>query len=112
MIDLSVDKSGDSGTLTLSGSITIQHAAQLKESLLEGVSAAKRLVIDLSEMDRADLSAIQLLCAAHRSLNDKGKPLTVAGTIPEAWHNAVKESGYTGCMNTDDTTGLWTGEGN
>ncbi|MBF0140705.1 MAG: STAS domain-containing protein [Magnetococcales bacterium] len=111
MIDLSVDDAGDAGTLTLSGGITIQHAAQLKDTLLEGISAAKGLVIDLSEVDRVDLSAIQLLFAAHRGLNDKGKSLTVAGTIPEAWHNAVKESGYSGSMNADDTTGLWTGEG-
>ncbi|MBF0110918.1 MAG: STAS domain-containing protein [Magnetococcales bacterium] len=111
MIDLSVNDTGDTGTLILSGSITIQHASQLKEALLEGISAAKRLLINLGDVERADLATIQLIYAAHRSLIDKGKALEVDGPIPDAWHAAVRESGYAGCFNTNDNSGLWTGEG-
>ncbi|HIJ82862.1 MAG: anti-sigma-factor antagonist [Magnetococcales bacterium] len=112
MIDFSVNDSGDTGTLVLSGGVTIQHAVQLKETLLEGISVAKRLVVNLSDLEKADLTAVQLLCAAHRSLNDKGKSLDIEGNIADAWHSAVKDSGYTGCINTNDRSGLWTGEGN
>ncbi|MBF0147017.1 MAG: STAS domain-containing protein [Magnetococcales bacterium] len=112
MIDLSVDNSGETCTLILSGSITIQHATQLKEALLEGISAAKRLMVNLSDLERTDLAVIQLIYAAHRSLMEKGKTLEVEGAIPEAWYATIKEAGYSGCINTNDNCGLWTGEGN
>ncbi|MBF0603293.1 MAG: STAS domain-containing protein [Nitrospirae bacterium] len=111
MIDLSVSDSGDVGKLVLSGSVGIQHAAQLKESLLEGISAAKQFVLNVSSLERADLAVIQLIFAAHRSLVDQGKTLNIDGKIPDAWHSAVKDSGYVGCLNTKDNNGLWTGEG-
>ena len=111
MIDLSVSDSGDVGKLVLSGSVGIQHAAQLKESLLEGISAAKQVVLNVSDLERADLAVIQLIFAAQRSLADKGKTLDIDGKISEAWHSAVKDSGYVGCLNTKDNNGLWTGEG-
>lgn len=112
MIDLSVNDSGDTGTLILSGSLTIQHAAQLKETLLEGISSVRRLLINLSDLERADLATIQLLFAAHRTLKEKNKVLDIEGNLPEAWRSAVKDSGYSGCMGENDNSGLWTGEGN
>lgn len=111
MIDLSVTDSGETSKLVLSGSVGIQHAAQLKETLLEGISAAKQFILNVSDLERADLATIQLVFAAHRGLANGGKNLNVEGKISDAWHSAVKDSGFVGCLNTNDNNGLWTGEG-
>ena len=112
MIDFSVDESSSTGTLTLSGDISIQFASALKETLLEGISKTESLVFNLEQVDRIDLSTVQLLCAAHRSLINSKKVLVVAGAIPNAIKETIAESGYTGCMGDGDTTGLWSEERN
>ncbi|MBF0448521.1 MAG: STAS domain-containing protein [Magnetococcales bacterium] len=112
MIDFSMDDSGSAGTLTLSGDLTIQHATTLKETLLEGVSTAETMVINMEQVERIDLSTIQLLCAAHRALKKANKKIVLAGTVPNAVRATILESGYAGCIGDGDTSGLWTEERN
>jgi anti-anti-sigma factor len=112
MIDFSIDESSSTGTLTLSGDLTIQHASTLKETLLEGISNAQSLVINLEQVERMDLSTVQLLCAANRALQKADKNLVVAGAIPSAVKDTILESGYAGCMGDGDSSVLWTEESN
>jgi hypothetical protein len=58
----------------------------------------------------ADLSFLQLLCAAHKSAVRRGKTLTIAGAVPEDIRQKVKETGMTGnksCGNDLGRSCLW-----
>ena len=112
MIDFSMDDSGTNGTLLLSGSLTIQQALPLKETLLRAVGEVNQLAVNLEHVEGMDLTALQLLCAAHRDLVKRGKKVTREGTIPEIVHRIVRESGFSGCVGGDDDIGLWTGASN
>ena len=112
MIDFSLDDSGASGTLLLSGSLTIQQALPLKETLLRAVGEVNQLKINLEHVEGMDLTALQLLCAAHRDWIRNGKKVTREGAIPEIVHRIVRESGFSGCVGDDDDIGLWTGASN
>lgn len=111
MIDFSINESGNTGTLTLAGSVTIQHASQLKETLLEGLGAVENFVLDLREVERVDLATIQLLCAAHRRLKKNGKIMVLEGGVPGSFGEIVRESGFVKCAGKGDNSGLWTGDG-
>ncbi|MEO5331097.1 MAG: STAS domain-containing protein [Magnetococcus sp. YQC-5] len=108
MIDFHVDNSGI-GTLVLSGSLTIQQALSLQEILLQAVGEGNQLAINVEQVETLDLTALQLLCAAHRSLIKNGKKVTREGAIPEIVHRIVRESGFLGCLDTGDDIGLWMG---
>ncbi|MBF0183402.1 MAG: STAS domain-containing protein [Magnetococcales bacterium] len=112
MIDFSVDESGTSGTLLLSGSLTIQHALALKEALVRAGSEVKQVVINLDQVSSLDLTALQLLCAAHRDWIKAGKKITREGNVPDIVNRVVRESGFVGCSAGNDAIGLWTGASN
>lgn len=107
MIDFAIDESSSTGTVTLSGDITIQHAVTLKETLLEGISKTSSLVLNLEQVERVDLATIQVLCAAHRAITKKEKNLVVAGSVPANVRETIKEAGYADCMGEQDTSRLW-----
>lgn len=112
MIEFSLDDTGTTGTLVLSGSLTIQHAQPLKEVLLRAVGEVDRLVINMEQVEAMDLTALQLLCAAHRNLIQHEKVLDLDGAIPEIVSQSVRESGFVDCTSGDDNSGIWKGETN
>lgn len=111
MIEFSLDDSGGTGTLVLSGSLTIQNAQPLKDALMKAVST-DRLVMNMEQVEAIDLTAIQLLCIAHRNLITNGKTLDLVGIIPDIIKESVWEAGFLDCTSGNDSIGLWTGEKN
>jgi anti-anti-sigma factor len=108
MIDFSIDESSSTGTMILSGDVIIQSATQLREALLEGITDTATLVLNLEQVEKIDLSTVQLLCATHRALTKAGKTLLVIGTIPTTVKETLADAGYGGCMGDTDSSGLWT----
>lgn len=112
MIDFSLSSSGGGGALLLSGALTIQHAVPLQEALVRATNEADPLTINLEQVDNMDLTALQLLCAAHRAWQEQGKEISRMGTVPEVVSRIIRESGFSGCVVSDDALGLWTGSSN
>ncbi|MBF0399887.1 MAG: STAS domain-containing protein [Magnetococcales bacterium] len=108
-MEFSRDDNGDAGHLVLSGALTIQQALPLKELLLRAGGEVKNLTINLEQVERVDLTALQLLCAAHRDWIKRGKHCTLQGNIPEIFRRVVQEAGFTGCAGDGDDMRLWTG---
>ncbi|MBF0155065.1 MAG: STAS domain-containing protein [Magnetococcales bacterium] len=108
MYTLTVEDSG-TGTLTLTGDLTIQHAQELKESLLEATLQSMHLNLNFKDVERVDLAGLQLLCAAHRSLLGRKKTLAVVSQVPDSLKEAVKAAGFDRCIDQDDPSGLWRG---
>ncbi|MEG3638402.1 STAS domain-containing protein [Magnetococcus sp. PR-3] len=104
MFQLSAD--GANATLTLDGDLTIQQAAELKESCVNAVQNSENLALNISGVTRVDLAGIQLICAMHRALVDGGKHLTIQGEVPEAFRETVRIAGFQACVASDQTQ-LW-----
>lgn len=105
----SFQQSGDTGALAVSGALTIEDAAELKSVLVDALAVSSRLVLDLAEVEAADLCCLQLLCSAHRSAVRAGRSLELrnAGV---GFTACLRETGYArhlGCLNAMCPECLW-----
>lgn len=66
--------------LKLSGELTLDSATELKEALKQALKAAPEIIIELDSNAEADLSCLQLFCAAHQTALSQGLKLSL---IPE-----------------------------
>lgn len=104
--------SGETGTLTAGGSLTIEHAEELKAVIVEALASSAHLVVDLSAAEAIDLCCLQLLCSAHRTAVKDGKSIVLANT-GEVFADVVRETGYlrhVGCMPDSGHGCLWAGK--
>ena len=85
--------SNEENVLTLKGELSISHAARLKAELIQALDAAPRIVIDVNAVTDVDLSALQLLCAAHKSALAKGKQLILSPDLPETLTRQIQKAG-------------------
>ncbi len=72
MSDLSVKimaAPGDpaAAVMTVTGPMTVQYAAELRDRLLEVVAGGRGVTVDLSGVTDIDVAGFQLLCAASRT---------------------------------------------
>lgn len=85
---------GDRGVLALSGDFTVAEAAGLKESLAHALAACQDVAVDLSGVERIDLTFLQLLRAAHVTQVQRGKVLDCLGGMPRAVADAADRAGF------------------
>jgi anti-anti-sigma factor len=70
--------------LRAEGTLSIQDASGLRECLLEALSSATTLLIDLSEVQSVDLACLQVFCSAHKTYSQAQKGIRITGDLPEA----------------------------
>ena len=70
-------KDGIEGTLSLHGELTIGYIKEGKGVILEALQGVDTLHLDMQAIDEADVSLIQLICAAHRECSLLGKKITL-----------------------------------
>ena len=74
-----LERTAETGRLFLSGSFRVEDARQMKQGLLEALTACSRLVIDMADVVSADLTFYQLVCSARRSAALRGSVLETTG---------------------------------
>jgi len=79
--------------VTLAGSQTIREAADTAEILRAAVVQGDDLCIDCGGVDEADITFVQLVMAARKSLEAKGKTLTLAAKAEGAVLAALDAAG-------------------
>jgi len=92
--DLKFDAVSGSACLKLGGSLTIQHAAELKKVLVEASEGVDSMRLDLDEVAVFDLSSIQLLYACHQAMVGCGRSLQLSGECPTLFREAVERAGF------------------
>ena len=66
---LSVDKTGDACVVKLAGELDLYNAPQVRDALVQACSdSPERVVVDLSEVDFIDSTALGVLIEARRHL--------------------------------------------
>lgn len=68
--------------LTVIGDLTIYHAIEIKQHLIEGVRADAVVELDLSHVGEIDTSGFQLLALAKRESLELGHALRIIGHSP------------------------------
>lgn len=82
-------------TLALGNKLKVEQAAKLKTSIRDAFETTDHLVLDAAAVEAADLSFIQLICAAHRLAVGSGKRLSWAGPMPSAVIELIETAGVT-----------------
>ncbi len=68
MIEISVGQEPNKQIVNVSGSLTVEHAVELKAAVQDALTGlADSVVLSLGEVTSVDLSFFQVLCSAHRT---------------------------------------------
>jgi len=110
---VAVAPGGAETSVTVTGRMTIEYAAQIKESLLAALCTADRVVLDLHGVADIDLIGLQFVCALHRSTTAKGTSAVVRGMESSAVRAIMRAAGFEckGRCSDGATTCLWHGGG-
>uniref|UniRef100_B8DPA7 Putative CheA signal transduction histidine kinase n=1 Tax=Nitratidesulfovibrio vulgaris (strain DSM 19637 / Miyazaki F) TaxID=883 RepID=B8DPA7_NITV9 len=84
---------GAKGVLVLSGEVTIERGADLREALLDVLGSFATVRIDLSGVTAADLTLVQLLQSAAVTARARGVDLAATGLVSEAVAEAARRTG-------------------
>jgi len=109
-MNMQYEKNGSIAFLSIGGEMTIEHAGDLRDSLLTALSDADQMVLDVRDVSSCDLSVLQVFCAAHRSAVSLGKQIAIAQSDDKAFRRAVAAAGYwrhVGCPVDADHSCLW-----
>ena len=104
------ERSGKLEVLKLEGDLTIERAGELKLALMEAIESANGVLIQLIELKKVDLTALQLLCSAHRSALMSKKRLFINNSTPAIFRDVVNKAGFArhmGCTLNPDKGCLW-----
>lgn len=110
MIGLEIDQNGAVGVLKIEGAITIESAAELKETLLKALENTDNLCLHVEAVSAVDISCFQLLCSAHRTAIRMKKGLTWAYRPHETFRKAAQAAGYAQniiCAHNINKSCLW-----
>jgi anti-anti-sigma regulatory factor len=111
-MDVEMMRSAETGVLRLKGSWTIERAHELKQALVEALKGDEPVIVDLEGLAEADLSCLQLLCAAHRTSLRLGKHSALNQEQSGAFKRVVRDAGFArtlGCHGDPQTGCLWVG---
>ena len=114
MFDYKVEESADKKTLSISGELTIQNAAELQNILIESLEDTGHLTLNIENVTEIDMSCLQLLCSAHKTTIETDKRFSIDGSLSAIFQEAVNVSGYQqirGCELDKNNSCIWV-EGN
>lgn len=94
MIDLERQKDTEGTVLQIAGEMTLEHAAELKQALLELMAEAGALRIDCAKVERVDLAGLQSLCAVTRAAAEQNRSLSIAVNGLAVFQQAFTATGF------------------
>lgn len=102
----------DPHVLKVKGLGTIEHAQELRQTLLGALENYNDVILEFEELQEADLTCLQLLCSAHETSVAMNKRFSLHDNRPEALKKAVREAGYArtrSCHKDTQNSCLWVG---
>ena len=80
--------------LAVAGKCTVENAAALRQALLEAASDSPALTLDISGVEEADITFLQLLLAAAVTQEQNGGALGRHGPVSQAALSAARVAGF------------------
>jgi anti-anti-sigma regulatory factor len=93
-VPFTVEQTESSSILQLQGTVDIASAAELKQILTDELGPGKSLRVSLSNSTGLDVTAVQLLYAAHRAAKATGTDFAYQGQLPEQVVSALTQAGF------------------
>ncbi len=94
MVDFNIAKKDDGHMVSISGALTIESASELRKILVNSISKAGHVVLEIGNVTEMDLSCLQLFYAAHKRAKETGKGFSLKGGCPDVFKKAVEDAGY------------------
>lgn len=101
---------GKEGVLSLVGDLTMLEAQETKRNLLEAIEEVDILHLDLQNIEKVDVSFIQLICASHRECFLSEKTIDLQDGVNDTMEKLLEDAGYTkqcGCYPDAKDSCLW-----
>jgi len=96
MVTIGSEHAAGIETVTISGSLTVEHAEEVKVALENAFKKkTKSVVLFLGQVDKADLTFFQTICSAHRTAITAGKSFRVEQFQQEPLMRAHRAMGFT-----------------
>ena len=93
-INISPKRASKKGnTLHVSGDLTIGNAAYIKEELIKALGKYSLINLEIDDVERLDLSVLQLIYAFQRAAISGGKEVYVGINLPDDIRQLVRLSG-------------------
>ncbi|RQD78713.1 STAS domain-containing protein [Desulfonatronospira sp. MSAO_Bac3] len=90
----SIQQEKDVQTLKLTGDCSVQNATEVLQLFSQALETAQSLALDLSEVEKSDISLMQIICAAHQSFAAREKGIKLAGLPSEPVMETWKSGGF------------------
>ncbi len=88
--------------VTFEGSQTIEKAELVKNTLLQAIMGKKNeILLNLSKIDKVDLSFLQLLYSASLEASAKNKKITITEEVPKTIIEMIRLSGFDKQITSD-----------
>jgi len=84
----------EGGTLILEGECAIMDCERMRDALVEALGRLPRVFLDISGLERADLTFFQLLYAAGLSASESGKTFRCGGRMNESVRKIASVAGF------------------
>ncbi len=110
MADFKIEQLDKKKILSINGSVTIENANALKKVLIDLMDQTDSLLINISDISEVDVTFLQLLCSAHKTMISRNRTLTISERCPESFHKTISNSGYSqhkGCPLDKTDSCLW-----
>lgn len=86
--------------VTFEGSQTIEKSEKIKNILIDAIKGKKKeIFINISKIEKIDLSFLQLLYSASLEAISKKKKISISGDIPSYFRDMVRLSGFNRKLN-------------
>ena len=113
-LQLTQSVSADNSCLQINaaGRLCIDTAAELQQFLLAQATQGSTVKLDLSAIDDIDLTGIQVICSACRTMLDNSRPFQLTGSLPAAVTSAKEALGLQrqiACKHNDNKPCIWCG---
>lgn len=79
--------------IVLGEDLTLPFIGEAKQAIMTALDSGEEVTIEAGSVDRADISTLQLLCAAHKTAVGSGKKLTIRN-IGQTVVQLARETGF------------------
>lgn len=88
----------------------IKTVVALRDALAEAISTSERVLVRGDQVERIDISALQILAAAHQTASAAGRTITISAPTDGPLALALKRTGFVGADGTPQTRegAFWT----
>ena len=93
MAKITTKKTGGTTSIVIKGDACIDSASETHAAVKKAYEAAKSIEVHCFEVDRADVSFVQLMISLIKTAKNDNKPCVIA-SVSDVVHKLITDTGY------------------